>query len=88
MSQACQIRAAVTTGPHVAGDSIAGRDGREIGRDASAGRSPPWSRDHGKSGDRSGGLTYEPMTDDVAALIDQVKAGPVQSLNNFFPNTG
>jgi hypothetical protein len=33
------------------------------------------SRDQGKSGDSPGALTYEKMTDDLAALIDQLKVG-------------
>jgi pimeloyl-ACP methyl ester carboxylesterase len=35
------------------------------------------SRDQGKSADSSGKLTYEKMTDDLAALLDTLKAGPV-----------
>jgi pimeloyl-ACP methyl ester carboxylesterase len=38
------------------------------------------SRDQGKSGDSPGKLTYEKMTDDLAALLDHVKAGPVNVL--------
>lgn len=38
------------------------------------------SRDQGKSGDSSGKLTYEAMTDDLAALIDHLKVGPVNVL--------
>jgi pimeloyl-ACP methyl ester carboxylesterase len=35
------------------------------------------SRDHGRSGDSAGPLTYEKMADDLAALLDQLKVGPV-----------
>jgi len=35
------------------------------------------SRDQGKSGDGSGKLTYEKMADDLAALLDTLKVGPV-----------
>jgi pimeloyl-ACP methyl ester carboxylesterase len=35
------------------------------------------SRDHGRSGDGDGPLTYEKMTDDLAALVDHLKLGPV-----------
>lgn len=35
------------------------------------------SRDHGRSGDSAGPLTYEKMTDDLAALLDHLKTGPV-----------
>ena len=35
------------------------------------------SRDQGKSSDSSGTLTYEKMTDDLAALLDHLKTGPV-----------
>lgn len=35
------------------------------------------SRDQGRSGDSAGALTYEKMTDDLAALIDHLKTGPV-----------
>ena len=35
------------------------------------------SRDHGKSGDSPGKLTYDKMTDDLAALLDHLKTGPV-----------
>lgn len=35
------------------------------------------SRDHGKSGDSPGPITYETMTDDVAALLDHLNTGPV-----------
>ncbi len=38
------------------------------------------SRDHGKSGDSPDKLTYEKMTDDLAALIDHLKTGPVYVL--------
>src|SRR6185503_6916512 len=38
------------------------------------------SRDQGKSGDSDGALTYEKMTDDLAALIDHLKLGPVDVL--------
>ena len=38
------------------------------------------SRDQGKSSDSSGSLTYEKMTDDLAALIDHLKLGPVDVL--------
>jgi len=38
------------------------------------------SRDQGKSGDSPGALTYEKMTDDLAALVDQLKVGPVHVL--------
>ena len=38
------------------------------------------SRDHGKSGDSPDKLTYEKMTDDLAALLDHLKAGPVNVL--------
>jgi pimeloyl-ACP methyl ester carboxylesterase len=38
------------------------------------------SRDHGKSGDSKERLTYEKMTDDLAALIDHLKVGPVYVL--------
>jgi pimeloyl-ACP methyl ester carboxylesterase len=38
------------------------------------------SRDHGKSGDSTGALTYEKMTDDLAALLDHLKVGPVNVL--------
>jgi len=38
------------------------------------------SRDQGKSGDSPDKLTYETMTDDLAALLDHVKAGPVNVL--------
>jgi pimeloyl-ACP methyl ester carboxylesterase len=38
------------------------------------------SRDQGKSGDSPGKLTYEKMTDDLAALLDHLKAGPVNVL--------
>ena len=35
------------------------------------------SRDQGRSGDSDGPLTYEKMTDDLAALLDHLKTGPV-----------
>lgn len=35
------------------------------------------SRDHGRSADSEAPITYEKMTDDLAALIDQLKLGPV-----------
>ena len=35
------------------------------------------SRDQGKSSDSEGPITYEKMTDDLAALLDHLKAGPV-----------
>ncbi|MEK6322594.1 MAG: alpha/beta hydrolase [Acidobacteriota bacterium] len=38
------------------------------------------SRDQGRSGDSSGKLTYEKMTDDLAALLDHLKVGPVNVL--------
>ena len=38
------------------------------------------SRDHGKSGDSPDKLTYEKMTDDLAALLDHLKTGPVDVL--------
>ena len=38
------------------------------------------SRDHGKSADSPGPLTYEKMTNDLAALIDHLKLGPVDVL--------
>jgi pimeloyl-ACP methyl ester carboxylesterase len=38
------------------------------------------SRDHGKSADSPDRLTYEKMTDDLAALIDHLKVGPVNVL--------
>ncbi len=34
------------------------------------------SRDHGRSGDSAGPITYEKMADDQAALLDHLKAGP------------
>ena len=34
-------------------------------------------RDQGRSGDSPDKLTYERMTDDLAPLLDQLKAGPV-----------
>lgn len=38
------------------------------------------SRDHGKSGDSPDKITYEKMTDDLAALLDHLKTGPVYVL--------
>ena len=38
------------------------------------------SRDHGKSADSPGPLTYEKMTGDLAALIDHLNLGPVNVL--------
>jgi pimeloyl-ACP methyl ester carboxylesterase len=38
------------------------------------------SRDHGRSGDSPGRLTYEKMTDDLAALLDDLNVGPVNVL--------
>jgi pimeloyl-ACP methyl ester carboxylesterase len=38
------------------------------------------SRDHGRSGDSPDKLTYEKMTDDLAALLDHLKVGPVNVL--------
>jgi len=38
------------------------------------------SRDQGKSSDSPGPLTYEKMTDDLAALLDHLKVGPVNVL--------
>ena len=38
------------------------------------------SRDQGKSGDSPDPLTYEKMTDDLAALLDHLNAGPVNVL--------
>lgn len=38
------------------------------------------SRDHGRSGDSAGPLTYEKMTDDLAALLDHLETGPVDVL--------
>jgi pimeloyl-ACP methyl ester carboxylesterase len=35
------------------------------------------SRDQGKSGDSNSPITYEKMTDDLAALLDHLKTGPV-----------
>ena len=35
------------------------------------------SRDHGRSADSEEPITYEKMTDDLAALIDHLKVGPV-----------
>ena len=38
------------------------------------------SRDHGKSGDSPDKITYEKMTDDLAALLDHLQIGPVYVL--------
>ncbi len=38
------------------------------------------SRDQGRSGDSAGPITYEKMTDDLAALLDHLKTGPVDVL--------
>jgi alpha-beta hydrolase superfamily lysophospholipase len=38
------------------------------------------SREQGKSGDSPDALTYEKMTDDLAALLDHLKTGPVNVL--------
>jgi pimeloyl-ACP methyl ester carboxylesterase len=38
------------------------------------------SRDQGKSGDSPDKITYEKMTDDLAALLDDLKTGPVNVL--------
>lgn len=38
------------------------------------------SRDQGRSGDSTEKLTYERMTDDLAALLDHLKVGPVNVL--------
>ena len=38
------------------------------------------SRDQGKSGDSPGAITYEKMTDDLAALLDHLKSPPVNVL--------
>ena len=38
------------------------------------------SRDQGKSSDSPGKITYEAMTDDLAALLDQLKVGPAYVL--------
>lgn len=38
------------------------------------------SRDQGKSGDSPDEITYEKMTDDLAALVDHLKLGPVNVL--------
>ena len=38
------------------------------------------SRDQGKSGDSPDTITYEKMTDDLAALLDHLKVGPVNVL--------
>jgi pimeloyl-ACP methyl ester carboxylesterase len=35
------------------------------------------SRDQGRSGDSAGPITYEQMADDLAALVDHLKLGPV-----------
>jgi pimeloyl-ACP methyl ester carboxylesterase len=38
------------------------------------------SRDHGKSGDSAGKITYEKMADDLAALLDHLQTGPANVL--------
>ena len=38
------------------------------------------SRDQGRSADSQEPITYEKMTDDLAALIDHLKLGPVDVL--------
>jgi pimeloyl-ACP methyl ester carboxylesterase len=38
------------------------------------------SRDQGQSGDSAGDLTYEKMSDDLAALLDHLNAGPAHVL--------
>jgi len=38
------------------------------------------SRDQGRSGDSADAITYEKMTDDLAALLDHLKTGPVNVL--------
>jgi pimeloyl-ACP methyl ester carboxylesterase len=38
------------------------------------------SRDHGRSADSAATLTYEKMTDDLAALLEHLKVGPVNVL--------
>ncbi len=38
------------------------------------------SRDQGRSSDSAGPLTYEKMTDDLAALLDHLKTGPVDMI--------
>ena len=38
------------------------------------------SRDHGKSADSPGPITYDKMTEDLAALLDHLKTGPVYVL--------
>jgi pimeloyl-ACP methyl ester carboxylesterase len=38
------------------------------------------SRDHGRSADSAEALTYEKMTDDLAALVEHLKVGPVDVL--------
>lgn len=38
------------------------------------------SRDHGKSADSKEPISYEKMTDDLAALLDHLKVGPVKVL--------
>ena len=38
------------------------------------------SRDQGRSADSSGAITYEKMTDDLAALLDHLDVGPVNVL--------
>jgi pimeloyl-ACP methyl ester carboxylesterase len=37
-------------------------------------------RDQGKSGDSQDKITYEKMTDDLAALLEYVKTGPANVL--------
>ena len=38
------------------------------------------SRDQGKSADTADAITYEKMTDDLAALLDHLQVGPVNVL--------
>jgi len=38
------------------------------------------SRDQGRSGDSTDNITYEKMTDDLAALLDHLQSGPVYVL--------
>ena len=40
------------------------------------------SRDQGRSADSPDAITYEKMTDDVAALLDYLKVGPVDVLGS------
>jgi hypothetical protein len=40
------------------------------------------SRDQGRSGDSPDKLTYEKMTDDLAALLDHLKVGPVNVIGH------